>query len=314
MRKSILQIALCGILLPTGHLSAEYGFKFTKAGSAGLQFLKIDAGSRASALGGAVVSATANANAVFWNPAGIAHVYNPECQLTMNDWLVDSRYSALALAYPIGSTVLALSAIDFRIAEFEETTVLAAQGTGNMIAAGDIQIGLALARRFSDRLSIGGHLKYIQENLAEYSFDNILFDIGTIYYAGFRDLTFGFAFQHFGADMQFANQVFRTPLLFRVGISDAIFNTKLHKLTFSMDRVHPTDNVEWMNYGLEYDLLNLIALRLGYRQYRDQGDLSFGAGLNLPAIRERRLRVDYSFVNYGDIFGNISRLTLGITL
>ena len=314
MKKStILSIFILLSLLPNW-LVADYGFDFTKAGSAGLQFLKIDVGARSSAMGGAVVSTANDANAIFWNPAGIAAVRRPECQMTHNKWLVDSRYSAIALAYPFGSTVIALSVIDFHISEFEETTVLMSSGTGKMISAGDIQLGIGLAHRFSDRISIGGQLKYVQENLSEYTHSNILFDIGTIYRSGFRDLTFGFAFQHFGPDMQFANQLFRAPLLFRVGINDALFKTDLHRLTLSIDRVHSTDNMEWMNYGLEYDLKNLIYLRGGYRQNRDLNDFTIGIGLNLPSFGRGRLRVDYSVVSYGDIFGNINRLTIGITL
>ncbi len=312
-RLSIPTVTLYILLFCAG-LPADYGFDFTKAGSAGLQFLKIDVGGRASALGGAVVATTGDANAIFWNPAGIASVRRTDFQITSNNWLVDSRYSALAVAFPHGSTVFALSVIDFRISEFEETTVLLASGTGNMISAGDFQLGIGLAHRFSDRIRIGGQVKYIEENLAEYTHSNILFDIGTIYKSGFRDLTLGIAFQHFGPDMQFANQLFRTPLLFRVGISDALFNTDLHKLTIGVDRVHPTDNIEWMNYGLEYELKGMLFLRTGYRQNRDLDDLALGIGLNLPGIGKSRIRLDYSSVSYGDIFGNINRITLGISL
>ncbi len=314
MKSKILLSIITALLVFPAATKADYGFDFSKAGSAGLQFLKIGAGGRATALGGAVTSTASDANAIFWNPAGIASVRRPECMMTYNDWLVDSRYTALAVAYPFGSTVIALSAIDFGISEFEETTVLMADGSGNMITAGDTQLGIGLAHRFSDRVKIGVQIKYIQERLAEYTHENYLFDIGTVYNSGFRDLTFGFAFQHFGPDMQFANQLFRAPLLFRVGISDALINTKFHKLTLSIDRVHPTDNMEWMNYGLEYEIKNLIFFRAGYRQDRDLDDMSFGIGLKLPSIGKGRLRIDYSTVDYGEIFGNINRVTIGLSL
>ena len=63
----------------------------------------------------------------------------------------------------------------------------------------------------------GGQIKYVREKLDDESFDNFLFDIGTIYHTGWRDLRLGFALQHFGPDMKFINKTFRTPLLFRVG-------------------------------------------------------------------------------------------------
>jgi hypothetical protein len=68
-------------------------------------------------------------------------------------------------------------------------------------------------------------VKYIQEKLDDYKLTNILFDVGTIYYTGFRQLTLGFSLQHFGPDMNLVNQDFRTPLLFRVSASDEVFST-----------------------------------------------------------------------------------------
>ena len=314
MRNNLKGILLFGLAVQLSWAQLDYGFKFSKVGSAGFQFLKIDVGARESALGGAMTSITRDANSVFWNPAGIAQVRAPQCLVSGNNWLVESQLVATSLAYPFGSNVIAVSVLGFRIAEYEETTVLQSQGTGKMISAGDIQVGVALARRFTDRLSIGGQWKYAQESLDNYSFDNFMIDIGTIYRTGFRDLIMGFTFQHFGPDMQVADQKFRTPLLFRLGFSDIIFKTESQSILLSVDMVHPTDNIEFLNLGLEYSLAEILFLRYGYRHLRDVGDHAFGIGIRLPAVGAMMTHFDYSYMTYGDIFGNIHRLTIGISL
>jgi hypothetical protein len=290
----------------------DYGFDFSKAGSAGLQFLKIGVGARETAMGEAVTGIVNDANSVFWNPAGLAYVEKKEIILSHNQWLVDSKHNAAVIAYPIGSFVVALNAITLDINEFEETTALQPDGTGRMVQAGDLLVGLSVAKRFTDKLSIGLQVKYLQEKLDEYKLTNILFDIGTIYHTGFRQLRLGFALQHFGPDMNIVNQEFRTPLLFRVSAADEVFSTENFGLTLAAELVHPTDNVEWINFGMELNLLNYIDLRGGYRLDNDLNKISFGIGLRPPPLADFDFKVDYSYTPSEIVFDDIQRFTVGL--
>jgi hypothetical protein len=290
----------------------DYGFDFSKAGSAGLQFLKVGVGARETALGEAVSGLVNDANSVFWNPAGIAHIQKREAIVSHNMWLVDSKHNAAVIAYPFDFFTAALSAVTLDINPFEETTALQPDGTGRMVNAGDLLIGLSLARRFTDRLSIGIQIKYVQEKMDDYTLNNVLFDIGAIYNTGFRNLRLGFALQHFGPDMNLVNQEFRTPLLFRVSAVDEIIETQGFKLTAAAELVHPTDNVEWVNLGLELTLLEFIDLRGGYRFSNDIGKASFGIGIRPPAVADINLKIDYSYVPSETVFSDIQRFTVGI--
>jgi hypothetical protein len=315
MRKQILISALFIVLMAGTESRAQfdYGFDFSKAGSAGLQFLKIGVGARETGMGEAVTGLVNDANSVFWNPAGLAYVVKTEAILTHNRWLVDSKQNSAVIAHPLGGFVVAISAMNLSINQFEETTALLPDGTGRMVDAGDLLIGLSAARRFTDRLSIGMQIKYVHEKLDDYSLSNILFDVGTIYYTGFRQLRLGFALQHFGPDMKLVNQEFRTPLLFRVSASDEIFSMQDVGLVAAVDLIHPTDNNEWVNIGLELNLLEYIKLRGGYRFDNDLSKTSFGVGLYPPAFADIQLRVDYSYVPSETVFSDIQRLTVGIS-
>ncbi len=290
----------------------DFGFDFSKAGSAGLQFLKIGVGARESGMGEAATGTTSGPNAVFWNAAGIAGAEKNAISFTHSDWFVNSKHYAASVIIPVSDLVIGINALAFKIDDFEETTTLFPGGTGRMVSAGDIAIGLAVAKQFSDHLKIGGQVKYVQETLDDQSFNNILFDIGALYNTGWRNLRLGFSLQHFGADMKMIEKTFRTPLLFRLSATDELVNSEDFTLTLAAELIHPTDNDEIYNFGTEFVLANLFALRAGYRVNKDEGNLSFGAGLLPYSLGFMDVSFDYAFVKYDNVFSDIHRLTIGL--
>lgn len=312
--KQFLYIILVNSVLFTSSIFAQFdfGFDFSKAGSAGLQSLKIESGARERSLGGAVSSIVDDANAIFWNVAGIGHVKSFQIFASHSNWLVDSKHITFAAAYPVGPVVIGLSLMSMQINDFEETTALDPLGTGRMVSAGDISIGIGVARQFTDKLFIGGQIKYVKETLDEKSFDNFLFDIGTIYNTGWRNLRLGFTLQHFGPDMKFINKTVRTPLLFRMSAADDIISSDNFLATLMIELVHPTDNNEWLNLGSEFVLLKTLSLRAGYRFNNDEGNLSFGAGVHSPVLGLSNIKVDYAFTSYTQVFNDIHTITVGI--
>ena len=312
MKKILYAVLVFLIMMSTGTFAQfNFGFNFTKAGSAGLQSLKIESGARERALGGAVVSIVNDANAIFWNVAGIGYVNDFQVFASHSNWLVDSKHITLAAAYPVGPIVIGLSVMSMQINDFEETTVLFPQGTGRMVSAGDLSIGIGVARQFTDKLYIGGQIKYVREKLDDESFDNFLFDIGTIYHTGWRDLRLGFALQHFGPDMKFLNKTFRTPLLFRVGAADNVIYSEHLLATLSVELVHPTDNKEWFNAGAEFVFLKMFSLRSGYRFNNDNGKFSAGVGVRSHVLGLSNISVDYAFTSYTNVFEDIHTITVG---
>jgi len=316
MKKSYIIIVVIILMISGSENLAQldYGFDFSKSGTAGLQFLKIGIGAKETAMGEAVASLVNNANSVFWNPSGIAFIENYEVSLSHNSWLASSKHNSAVFAFPLMSFVFAVSAATLQIKEFEETTALMPDGTGRMVSAGDYVFGLAAARRFTDRLSIGLQVKYVHEKLDDYSINNVLFDVGAVYATGFRDLTLGFSLQHFGPDMRLLNQDFRTPLLFRLSASDKLMINEDFVLTGAAELVHPTDNNEWVNIGVELQLLKYVALRGGHRINVDEGKWSFGFGIIPPIFGGISTRFDYAFVLSENIFDNVHRFSVMIGL
>jgi hypothetical protein len=307
------RISLLLLLAPAAAAQIDPGFDFERSGSAGFQFLKIGLGARESALGEAAAALTADANAVFWNVGALPLAEERQAAFTHNEWLVGSSLDALVLSTPLGAYAVGLSVARFGIEPFEETTVLEPDGTGRMVEAGDFLVGLAAARRFTDRLTIGVQAKYVHETLDNDGFSNVLFDVGALYYTGFRDLRIAFTLQHFGPDVQGLQQDFRTPLLFRVAVADKLVNLASVRVETAVELVHPTDNNEWIQGGVEATLMDVLALRTGYRLSVDEGAWSVGAGVTPPRVAGVGLRADYAYVPYGDLLGDTHRFTVTIS-
>lgn len=313
-----LRPAVCGLLLllvaPAAVAQIDYGYDFERSGSAGFQFLKIALGARESALGEAAAALTNDVNAVFWNVGALPLATERQVAFTHNEWIVNSSVDAVAASTPLGPYAVGLSVVRFGIEPFEETTVLEPDGTGRTVEAGSFVVGLAGARRFTDRLSIGLQAKYVRETLDDEAYEGVLFDVGALYYTGFRDLRLAFALQHFGPDVQGLQQDFRTPLLFRVAVADDLVRGPALRVSGAVELVHPTDNNEWVNGGLEAVVVDVLALRAGYRLSVDEGAWSFGGGVAPPAVGGVALRADYAYVPFGETLGATHRFTVTLGL
>ena len=91
-----------------------------------------------------------------------------------------------------------------------------------------------------------------------------------------------------GGNVEFVNAMYETdkfplPLLFRVGLSGEIIESEKMRLSFAVDALHPNDNVEWVNAGLEYAVAETFFLRSGittlFREDSEEG-LTFGSGVH----------------------------------
>ena len=81
-----------------------------------MQFLKVLPSARATGLGEAYTVWATGAEAIFWNPAGLAKLDNMEFSTTYIDWLFDAKQGALsyALAIPnFGTIGLQVQYVDF---------------------------------------------------------------------------------------------------------------------------------------------------------------------------------------------------------
>lgn len=335
------------VIISTISLFFVSAVKAQKVGSTSMQFLKVMPSARATALGEAYTVWATGAEAIFWNPAGLATLSNMEFSATYIDWLFDSQQGALSYGLAIrGLGVLGLQVQYVDFGEFEETTnerpfISDPENpglTGRTFSPFSYLVGVSYATYLTDKFSLGLSMKYAHESLFDGQSltaqvrqgvfeevdtwaNGLLFDFGIRYNTGYRSIYIGSSVQNFGADIKYARESNPVPLLFRFGIGADLIGpqgllqpgNEENRLSLAYDIFHPNDYAQQMHVGLEYEFAGSFALRGGYKFNYDFDGFTLGAGVR-QVLEGLRLAVDYSYGDMGTYLGHTQRISLGITI
>jgi len=316
MKRFVTALGLAGLLIPATAGAANI---FEKVGTFDGQFLKIDVGARATAMGSAFVAVSDDATALYWNAAGIARIDPDKSQLTLNhaNWPAELSFDQAGYVFhfrkipgAIGVQIRALT-----MQPMVETTAYQPDpnvGTGNTFDAGMLAAGLTYARSFTDKFSAGLTFNFINEGLAEFSQQTYAFDVGTLYDVGTLGMKIGMAISNIGSEMQFIDRSARIPSIFRVGTSATLMSNADQKLIGSFDFSHPPDNAERLNVGAEYSFHKYAFLRGGYNINYDAEGIAGGAGFHFPVSVAGMADLDYAYTDMKDL-GGAHRFSLTFT-
>ena len=204
-----------------------------------------------------------------------------------------------------------------------------------------LAVGVGYANSISDRFSVGGQIRWARQDLGQSTMPNPgpqipvldslgnpiagryqdsaktaankltpwVFDFGTQFKTGVKSLVFGMSVRNFSKEIQYVYEQFQLPLVFTLGISmnlmDLIGEVPLNQsLYMSIDASHYRDHPEQLRIGLEYKVMNMLALRGGFVTNSDESSgLSFGVG-----VSQFGLAFDYSYTS-NRVFNNIQRMT-----
>jgi hypothetical protein len=305
-----------------------HSFAITKLGQTGLNFLDIGVGARASAMGEAFIMVGNDANAIFYNPAGIAQLDGKfDLVASMTDWFADIKYHAAGVVMNAGiwgNFGFSIIAPDYgvitgtRLAPteegYEETGILDV----NALAA-----GFVYARELTDRFAVGGQIKYCSQHLGsnlladdeivENEVSGLAYDFGTIFYPGYPVESFriGMTITNFSAQFKYEQESFQLPLTFKLGIAldilDLLGEHPDRTFVLEIDAIHPRDYSQRVHIGGEAWYKNMVALRMGYKFNYDEAGLTAGLGFNIGGIK-----IDYAY-NYFGSFDAVNRVSLGVS-
>ena len=319
-------IFLC-LLFSSYMLFAQTGSNMTKTGTTASQFLKIGIGARAIGMGGAFTATANDVTAQYWNPAGLARVPGGEATFGHIAWIADIGVDYAAVSYELqGFGMVGFTVVSMGMDGIPVTTSDKPEGTGEKYDAGDMSIAVTYARNLTESFSIGFAAKYIHESLWHMSSSGFAFDIGTLFTAPFLNgIRLGANISNFGPKMKLDGRdsyiIYRTgaagnnvvnaeyqlnefdlPLLFRVGLASDLYKTNDWKVTASLDAVHPNDNTEFLNSGVEVGWNEIVFLRAGYKSIfeknTEQG-LTLGAGFNYRLSSGLAVMLDYAYLDFG---------------
>ena len=314
--------------------------QISRVGTSAVNFLLIEPGPRAVAMGSAHVAMSGDTYLAFYNPAGLSEIESVMIDAQRTNWIADIRYDYLSIAFPVNRSVVAgFQFVSLSMADMEVRTEYNQNGTGEMFSAGDMLIGSSLSIAVSDRFSVGGTIKYVREYIWNMSADALAFDIGTRYSSSFFNTAVGVSISNFGeslkmrgrdiniqhdpSDIFYGNNdeipaaytldEFAMPLTFRIGIASDLIPQRPGFLHVAIDAVHPYSTTEFINIGMELKPLEVIAFRAGYKSLfypNSEEGLTFGAGLKIPVYSGAVLKVDIAFTDYGR-FNSVKQFSLG---
>jgi hypothetical protein len=311
-----------------------------KAGLTGASFLKIDVGAREAALATAVTGLTGDANLMFYNPAGIAlKDQMGQVSFNYNKWIADLGHNSIAVTYnwedigTFGLGFLTFGVNDI-VADRDVYTdpVLAAmqidQNTSATYNYRDMAFQLSYARYVMDNFSIGVTVKGVFETVDGTSISAFAVDFGSVYNIGLMDWTIAARFNNLGSDMKYYDIPFGLPLTFAIGTAITPVKMEQGKLMVSVDAVKGQDGPQYIFAGGELTLLDVVALRGGYKfNYtgKDDGGTSsrtaidntiegFTAGAGVTGdFAGLKVGVDYAFTKM-ELLDNVHRFSLKIGL
>ncbi|MFC2088043.1 PorV/PorQ family protein [Calditrichota bacterium] len=304
-------------------------------GTSGAQFLKIPIGAQSAALGGAVTGIVDDANAVFWNPAGLSKVKSNAVHFSYMRWFDMFDVNAAAFVRNFESIgTFGIGILVFKTDKMEITTENEPNGTGRFFDAQDISLGLSYSRFLTDYFSAGITLKYIHQRIWDETANGIAFDVGTQYQVEFQNLIIAMSMTNFGADMKmegpdlsvkydpdqflqnrlipsnYETEYYPLPLNFQFGLSFDVFDSRYLKIRGSVDAVHPNDNNERIQFGAETAVFDRLYLRGGYKLNHDDEDLNFGAGFR-SNFGTFLIKIDYAYSFY-DILPDVQFISIGL--
>ena len=306
------------------------GDEVTKVGTTAAPFLKVDMGSRAIGMGGAFVAISDDISGMYWNPSGITRINRTQVLFCHTQWIAEISFNYAGIAVPLGGMgTIGISSKFLSTDDLERTTIDQPDGTGEYFSVGSYMVGLTYAADLTDRFSIGGSAKFVQEKIYHSSAQGVAFDVGTLFTTQFKDLTIGMSITNYGTKMRMGGRdmlmqvdvdelvsgnndninanlktdAFELPLMFRVGIAlDILKGISNSNLTLAADVLHPNDDVESLNLGGEYIFNHIFCLRAGYKALfasDTQGGFSFGFGLRSKLFGSSGLHLDYGYLDFG---------------
>ncbi len=282
-------------------------------GTGAANFLKIPVGARETSLGGAFTAVADNADAVFYNPAGLGLLGVPELSYAFNNYLPGVSQQWLAGAYPAGRGTLGLGVNYLSVKSFESYD--SADNRTGSVSAYDLALHLGYGGaletdlEFLPSLRYGAAVKYISEKLDNSKASGYGVDAGLLLLTPVKELRFGLGLENLAASrLDFIRGGAKPPFKFKTGMSYRLGAPgKAIASLFSLDYNFPEDGPRYLAAGIESTVYGALALRAGYTSFGELSNgVSFGLGFGLPVRGGREIRLDYSYGATYDL-GNVHK-------
>ena len=292
-----------------------------KLAQTGMKFLSFSPDARAAALGDAVTAKTGGASSLFYNPAGMARIEGMNLSAGQANWIAGITYNAVSVAYASDAGVFGISVMNVDYGEIQGTirsSNTAGYADTELFTPTANVVGLGYAIAPTDRFSVGGQVKFVNEKLGNayldtdgsvegiesLDMDAVAYDFGLMYQMDWKNLMIAMSARNFSESLKYAEEAFELPLTFRMGVAvDVIEN-----LSLSFVNERPRDYFSTTRVGFEYSLMGMLAVRAGYVTPTDEAGINLGVGFQVAGFN-----VDVAYTDFG-VFDPVTRVGVHFTL
>ena len=269
-------------------------------GKTGFSFLKVSPGARNAAMGDIGVAVTSSLYGVYFNPAVIADIKDTWVGFMHHENIFDSRREFVGVATPLFGGAVSVGLDYFKIGSIESRKESTVEPLGTFDAR-DILVYAAVAVPVSERLSMGGTVKYAAERIESQTASALLVDLGTRF-RPMEKVSVGFVGRNIGSSPKFETEEFDVPVTIAGGI-----NLEVKNMTAGIEMSKPKNDDVKVNLGLERYIMEFVSLRAGYKFGYDEENIAFGVG-----FAKSIWRVDYAFVPFKSGLGTNHRFALAV--
>ena len=283
----------------------------SRVGTRGANFLEIPVGARAQALAGAGAPLQSGVYGLYWNPATIASVEEFSVAFSYTELYqdLDIDYFFAGGAVQFGGGVLGIAFGGLSSGDIARTTENFPEGGdpifGDVFEWNSTFVGGYYARQITDRLQVGGGIKFISEGIDNAAADWVAFDGGVAFRTGLLGLELAAVAQNIGNTASFRGQaveriipdedqlfgsvgrdittLFDTqemnlPALFRfsvllnvVGAPESLLETPTqdHGVTVAVNIMDAVDTNVQSAIGFEYNFRGIAFGRIGKRFFSE---------------------------------------------
>jgi hypothetical protein len=330
-----------------------YSQKPFRIGTTSASFLEMGFDTRGISMGNAQVAEENGLNSIYWNPAGAINLDNSEVILMIQPWILDIQQSTIGFSIPIKRNIkISVGYNGVQYGKEIVTTVFNQEGNGETFDGHDISLNITTSIKITDQFKFGISGKFIHSRIWNVNANAVCLDMGTIIKTDFlriknnpnTGLNLGMSISNYGTRMRydgmglkyttdiseddgnyeytsvrFDTDYWELPLVFRLGISWSLIYSNHYQMVITSDAVHPNNNSEYLNFGLEYLIKSVnaeFAFRGGYNGVfmdESQYGLALGFGTKINFKRNRFTQIDFAMRKM-EVFGWMKSFTIGVSL